>query len=51
MKLDATELNEMGMNGYRLVLEKYLWKAATDRSVKTYEWLLSSGEKPDFIFE
>lgn len=50
--LNATEeeLQTMGQNGRKLMEERYSMKAIAEKMKSLYEWILGSGEKPDFVY-
>jgi glycosyltransferase involved in cell wall biosynthesis len=43
------ELKQMGQRGRVLVMSKYSWSSAAERTKKMYEWLLGRGDRPDFV--
>jgi glycosyltransferase involved in cell wall biosynthesis len=44
-----TELKEMGRRGQALVIEKYTWRQAAEKSIQLYQWLLGQRDCPDFV--
>ncbi|MBR7029708.1 MAG: glycosyltransferase [Prevotella sp.] len=50
--LNATEeeLQTMGQNGRKLMEERYRMEAIAEKMKSLYEWILGSGEKPDFVY-
>lgn len=51
MTMNNDKLNEMGINGYNLVKEKFTWDKAAQKMMMVYDWLLGKQEKPDFVYE
>lgn len=51
LKATDEELLAMGINGRRLVEERYSVDAVGGQMLALYEWLCGSGGKPDFVFE
>ena len=50
--LNATEdeLQTMGQNGRKQMEERYRMEAIAEKMKSLYEWILGSGEKPDFVY-
>ena len=42
---------QMGMNGKRLMKEKYAVDVLGLKMKQLYEWILYGGTKPDFVYE
>ena len=42
---------QMGMNGKRLMREKYAVDVLGLKMKQLYEWILKGGQKPDFVYE
>ena len=42
---------QMGMNGKRLIIEKYAVDVLGQKMKQLYEWILSGGTKPEFVYE
>ena len=45
------ELEEMGLKGYNLVLERFTWDNVANEMYKVYEWVLGESAKPSSIIE
>lgn len=45
------ELNEMGVNGYKIIKEDFTWDRVASQMKELYSWLLNKRDKPDFVFE
>lgn len=41
----------MGMNGKKLMRDKYSVEVLGGKMKQLYEWILNGGEKPDFVYE
>ena len=50
MQLYDNERKQMGMNGRKLVEEKYSIESVAHKMIQLYEWILYKKEKPEFIF-
>jgi glycosyltransferase involved in cell wall biosynthesis len=44
-------LQEMGQRGRQLVGDNYTWIKITERTIALYEWLLSRGRQPSFVYK
>lgn len=42
---------QMGMNGKKLMRDKYSVEVLGGKMKQLYEWILNGGEKPDFVYE
>lgn len=51
LQKDNSELERMGRNGRKLVEEKYSIASVGEKFVKLYNWILTSENKPNFIYE
>jgi hypothetical protein len=51
INLSSVERIEMGMNGKRLMQERYSVGILGRKMKQLYEWILYGGEKPDFVYE
>lgn len=51
MDMPIDELNAMGERGYKLVLNNYSVESVSVKMKKLYEWILESGDKPDYVYE
>lgn len=49
--LPQEERLRMGMNGKRLMREKYSVEVLGEKMKQLYEWILNGGEKPEFVYE
>lgn len=50
LRLSETERLVMAENGRRLILEKYSSQIVAKKMVKLYQWVLTKGKVPDFIY-
>lgn len=48
---EKQELNPMGLNGRKLIEEKYSIQSVAKKMLELYNWILGNGEKPEFIYE
>jgi glycosyltransferase involved in cell wall biosynthesis len=48
--MNDSELELMGENGQKLVLEKYSVDRVSKKMIQLYEWLLNGGERPNFLY-
>jgi len=51
LQLPEEQRIQRGLNGRKLVEEKYSIEAVAQQMVELYKWILNQGEKPDFIYE
>lgn len=51
ISLPNSMLFEMGLRGRTLVETRYTWSAIIRKHIALYEWLISGGQRPDFIFD
>jgi len=51
IRMTDSELAAMGERGRQLVSAKYTWRAAAQKAVVLYSWLLGDGPTPDFVIE
>lgn len=51
LSLPDTEIAAMGMNGKRLVEEKYSDTQVAQMMQRLYNWIINGGEKPKFVYE
>ncbi|WP_447770457.1 glycosyltransferase [Sphingobacterium faecium] len=49
MKLNDSELNQMGFNGRKLIENEYSIESVASKMLECYKWILNKGEKPNFI--
>lgn len=45
----SEELKLMGINGKKLISEKYTWDKIGIRTIQLYRWLMGESKEPDFI--
>lgn len=50
MLLTDTEMQQMGLNGRKLIEENYSIELVAFKMIEVYEWLLNKAEKPKFIY-
>jgi glycosyltransferase involved in cell wall biosynthesis len=50
MSKTEVELQEIGENGRKLIIEKYSIESVAERFVLLYQWILTGKNKPDFIY-
>ncbi len=50
MNMNEAQLQEMGLNGRKLIEEKYSIESVAKKFILLYEWVLKGGEKPDFVY-
>lgn len=51
LNLPEEQRKQMGRNGRELVEEKYSIEAVAAKMIQLYKWILSEGEKPEFVYE
>ncbi|MFV0507240.1 MAG: glycosyltransferase [Bacteroidales bacterium] len=51
LTISDAEREEMGRNGRNLIVTKYSNKMAAKNMIDLYSWILSSGDKPNFIID
>jgi glycosyltransferase involved in cell wall biosynthesis len=49
MNLPRGDLKLMGLRGRKWMAEEYSWDALTAKFVRTYDWIVSSKVKPDWV--
>lgn len=49
--MGEADRNIMGSNGYVLVKNKFSWDNIAQQTIRLYEWILTGGEKPEFVYE
>lgn len=47
--MSATDLQQMGEQGKKLITLKYIWPQLAQKTIQLYNWLLGHGDKPDFV--
>ena len=50
MWMDANALYDMGQRASKLIFDNFDYRSVTRKTLRLYEWLLNSGEKPEFIY-
>ena len=50
MGVDANALYDMGQRASKLIFDNFDYRSVTRKTLRLYEWLLNSGEKPEFIY-
>ena len=51
MGMDANALYDMGQRASKLSYDNFDYRSVTRKTLRLYEWLLNSGEKPEFVYE
>ena len=51
MGMDANALYDMGQKASKLIFDNFDYRSVTRKTLRLYEWLLNSGEKPEFIYD
>jgi glycosyltransferase involved in cell wall biosynthesis len=51
MEMDANALYDMGQRASKLIYDNFDYRSVTRKTLRLYEWLLNSGEKPEFVYE
>ena len=51
ISIDKDGRQKMGLNGKRLMKEKYSVEVLGKKMKRLYEWILNGGEKPEFVYE
>ena len=51
MGMDASALYDMGQRASKLIYDNFDYRSVTRKTLRLYEWLLNSGEKPEFVYE
>lgn len=51
MGMDANALYDMGQRASKLIFDNFDYRSVTRKTLRLYEWLLNSGEKPEFIYD
>jgi len=49
MRTNRVELQKMGLNGFRLVKDKYRIESSAEKSISLYEWVCEDREAPSFV--
>ena len=50
MSMDANALYDMGQRASKLIFDNFDYRSITRKTLRLYEWLLNSGEKPEFVY-
>ena len=51
MGMEANALYDMGQQASKLIFDNFDYRSITRKTLRLYEWLLNSGEKPEFVYE
>lgn len=51
MTTPKEKLVEMGLNGRKIIEEKYSIEKVSKQMIELYEWILKKGPKPDFVYD
>ena len=51
MGMDANALYDMGQRASKFIYDYFDYRSVTRKTLRLYEWLLNSGEKPEFVYE
>ena len=51
MGMDANALYDMGQRASKFIFDNFDYRSVTRKTLRLYEWLLNSGEKPEFVYE
>ncbi|MCM1233520.1 MAG: glycosyltransferase [Ruminococcus flavefaciens] len=51
LSIDDIELRTMGINGRKLIEEKYEQHKVAKMMLELYQWVINDGEKPKFVYE
>ena len=51
MGMDANALYDMGQRASKFIYDNFDYRSITRKTLRLYEWLLNSGEKPEFVYE
>lgn len=49
LTMPPSELKQLGVNGFKLVSEKFTWNKSALKMIELYHWLLEKTETPEFI--
>ncbi len=49
ISLNKSIRDKIGINGYNLVKNKFVWKKISDDTILLYKWLLNKSEIPEFV--
>lgn len=51
LSMNGNDLYEMGQKASRFIYDNFDYRSVTRNTLHLYEWLLNSGEKPEFIYD
>lgn len=51
MNMKEEQLEEMGLNGRKLIEEKYSIESVAEKFILLYKWILTGDNKPEFVYE
>ena len=51
LSMNESDLYDKGRKASRLIRENFDYRSVTRNTLRLYEWLLNSGEKPEFIYD
>ena len=51
MGMDANALYDMGQRASKFIFDNFDYRSVTRKTLRLYEMLLNSGEKPEFVYE
>ncbi len=51
LTMSSTDLYDMGQKASSLIYENFDYRSVTRKTLRLYEWLLGSGEKPEFVYD
>ena len=51
MEMDANALYDMGQRASKFIFDNFDYRSVTRKTLRLYEWLLNSGEKPEFVYD
>ena len=49
--MNPVDLYEMGQKASKLIYDNFDYRSVTHKTLRLYEWLLNSGEKPEFVYD
>lgn len=51
LSMNGDDLYDMGQKASRFIYDNFDYRSVTRNTLRLYEWLLNSGEKPEFIYD
>lgn len=51
ISMNGNDLYEKGQKASRFIYDNFDYRSVTRKTLRLYEWLLNSGEKPEFIYD